>query len=381
MTQPPSRTPSFSQPGVAIAYRRQGRLRSLEEAVDRGRLAPSVHNTQPWTFALHPDRLALRVDPSRQLSALDPSGRELVQSAGAALLNVRAALAARGWATVVDRLPRPDDPDLMAVVRPVPGEPDSSLPALDRVIPLRRTNRRPFDPTTAPADLLQALAATAAAEEAWLAPVRAAEELRLLASLTWEADRITEANPAYRAELAACTNRRPADGDGIACDVLPSACGDRPDAPPLRNLHPRIDGLLPSHRRTRSDRNILLLATENDDRRAWLRSGEALERVLLELTRRGWVASPITQALEVPATRARLRSLTGDAHPQMVLRIGRAAITPAAPRRPRRTVVLNSTRTPEPLYAGPARLRLRASVPAQPGRRPVSDGRGGTTWM
>lgn len=379
MTQP-SHSPTLSPTGVATDPRQQARLRSLEEAVDRGRLAPSVHNTQPWTFAVHPDRLELRVDPSRQLSALDPSGRLLVQSAGAALLNVRAALAARGWATLVDRLPRPDDPDLMAVVRPVPGDPDSSVSGLDRVIPLRRTNRRPFDATTAPAGLVQALGEAAAAEEAWLAPVRSPEEVQLFASLTREADRIQEADPAYRSELAVWTNRRPADGDGIPCDGLPFAYGDRPDGLPLRNFHPRIDGLLPSHRRTPSERNILLLATENDDRRAWLRSGEALERVLLELTRRGWVASPITQALELPATRARLRSLTGNAHPQMALRIGRAAVTPATPRRPRRTVVENRMGRPEPPRTGPAPVQPSASSPAQPGRRPVSDGRGGTTW-
>lgn len=363
-------------PGVVSHPRQQARGRALEEAADRGRLAPSVHNTQPWTFVLHPGRLELRADRSRQLPALDPSGRALVQSAGAALLNVRAALAARGWALAVERLPQPDDPDLLAVVTPVDGAPDSSLAPLDRAIPHRRTNRRPFDALAAPADLLQLLAAAAAVEETWLAAVRAPEELHLLASATQEAEGILDADAAYRAELAAWTTRSPADGDGISSDVLPHSCGDRPDDPPVRNFHPRRDGLLPSHRRSRSGPAFLLLATEGDDPRAWLRSGEALERVLLELTRRGWVASPMTQALEVPAMRARLRGLTGDAHPQMVLRIGRAAATPPTPRRPRRTVVLNSTRTAEPLRTRGLQMRQITAPPEQP----VSDGWGGTTW-
>jgi len=47
--------------------------------------------------------------------------------------------------------------------------------------------------------------------------------------------------------------------------------------------------------------------------------------VLLELTRQGWVANPVTQAVEVPLTRTLLReSLTPETHPQMLLRIGRA---------------------------------------------------------
>src|SRR4029450_12553853 len=81
--------------------------RALEDAVDLGRLAPSVHNTQPWTFVLFSDRMELRADRARQLPVLDPDGRELVASVGAALFNVRGALAVRGFAAVVERLPRP----------------------------------------------------------------------------------------------------------------------------------------------------------------------------------------------------------------------------------------------------------------------------------
>ena len=66
---------------------------AIELAADRGRLAPSVHNTQPWVFAFFPDRLELRADRSRQLTVLGPDGRELVERVGAALLDVRASLA------------------------------------------------------------------------------------------------------------------------------------------------------------------------------------------------------------------------------------------------------------------------------------------------
>src|SRR3954452_15518611 len=106
------------------------RMHAVEDAADLAVLAPSVHGSQPWTIALHGDRLELRADRSRQLMAVDPSGRELVQSLGAALFNVRVALAAREWAVRTDRFPLTDDPDLAAVVRPVPGAPESRLPVL-----------------------------------------------------------------------------------------------------------------------------------------------------------------------------------------------------------------------------------------------------------
>ena len=51
--------------------------------------APPRWHTEPWRFELSPDRLVIRADRTRQLTTLDPIGRELVQSVGAALFNAR----------------------------------------------------------------------------------------------------------------------------------------------------------------------------------------------------------------------------------------------------------------------------------------------------
>src|SRR5687767_13131686 len=123
--QPPGSSPAGSpwrarNPGEAVA-------RALEAAAAQAVLAPSVHNTQPWRLVLHPTLLEIRADRSRQLTTVDPLGRELVQSVGAALFNARVALAAAGCAAEVDRLPRPEDPDLLAIVRPTEGDPDTAL--------------------------------------------------------------------------------------------------------------------------------------------------------------------------------------------------------------------------------------------------------------
>jgi nitroreductase len=351
---------------------------ALEDAADRGRLAPSVHNTQPWTFVLFPDRVEIRADRSRQLAVLDPAGRELVQSVGAALFNVRAALAARGLATVVERLPRPGDPDLLAVVRPVNGAPDPVLARLARAIPRRHTNRRPFTPMTVPDEIIDRLTEATAAEATLLVAVRSPEQLALVAGLTQQADRLQSADPAYREELRRWTSRTPAQGDGVTAGSVPRTTGVPTDAVPLRDFDIRGTGGLPARTGSGTDQTLVLLATAQDEQLAWLRSGEGLERLLLELTRREWVAGPVTQALEVPATRARLRDLTTPHHPQMLLRIGRAAAAPGAPHRPRRTVVENSG---QPASAHQLRSQAPRRPPAGKGPRPVSDGRGGTTWL
>lgn len=355
------------------------RAEALEEAVDLARLAPSIHNTQPWTFVLEDDHLSLRADRRRQVPAIDPLGRALAQSVGAALLNARVALAAAGWEADVSRLPRVDDPDLLAEVRPVRGRPDGELAALARVIRRRRTNRRQFAPEQVPDDVLRHLGQLATEEETELVPVLRDDHRALVGRLTQEADRVQNADPAYRAELRRWTTRTAGQGDGVPASAVPHVDGLQHDAVPIRDFDTGGTGALPPETGSGTDQTLVLLATASDGPKAWLRSGEALERILLELTRLGWVASPITQAIEVPVTRTQLRSaLTWEGHPQMLLRIGRAAPTTATPRRKRSDVVRGSGRPDEPVPVQPPHPRH----PEEPAHlHPVSDGRGGTVWV
>ena len=349
-----------------------GRLPLLEAAADAAVLAPSVHNTQPWRIVVHRDRLELFADHSRQLTVLDPLGRALAQSVGAALFNARVAVAAAGRAVRVERPADPADPGPVAVLRPVDGPADPALAALAPAVRRRRTNRRRYTTARVPEDLLRLLVAAAAAEETTLVPVTREEHVRLLARLTQQADGLQNADPAYRDELRRWTGRDPGAGDGVPASAVPHVDGRRHDALPVRDFDTAGAGQLPAEVGSGTDRTLVVLATSRDDPAAWLRCGEALERVLLELTTRGWVAGPLTQAVEVPVTRTQLRAaLTWDAHPQSVLRIGRAPATSPTPRRPRATVVGNS--------AAPAGRPGRGQ-PEPPGR-PVPDGRGGTTWV
>ncbi len=352
-------------------------VRALEHAADLAVLAPSVHNTQPWRFGMHPDHMDVRVDRSRQLGVLDPQGRAMIQSLGAALLTARVALAAEGWGVEVDRFARPSDPDLLAVVRPVAGRADRALAALAPVVERRRTNRRRFAPDPVPEDVLRLLVAAAAEEGTSLVPVTQDPHRRLVARLTQRADEVQNASPAYRAELRQWTTRPAAAGDGVPSSVVPRTDGDRGGDVPLRDFDTQGAGALPARTESGVEQNIVLLATSEDDPESWLRSGEALQRVLLELTRLGWAASPLTQAIEVPVTRTQLRAaLTWDAHPQMLLRIGRAEPTDPVPRRSRDDAVSGSWEPPRPGPGG-------EPDPRRPGeaRHPVSDGRGGTTWI
>jgi nitroreductase len=53
---------------------------AAEDALAVAVRAPSIHNTQPWSWRLTPDRLVLRADRSRQLEVADPDGHSLLVS-------------------------------------------------------------------------------------------------------------------------------------------------------------------------------------------------------------------------------------------------------------------------------------------------------------
>jgi hypothetical protein len=349
--------------------------RVLEHAAHYAVQAPSVHNVQPWRIDIHPARMDIRADRSGQLIALDPKGRELVESVGAALFNVRVSVALDGWCSTIERCPRADDPDLLAEVRPVVGVPDPVLAALAPSVTRRRTNRRRFTGAHVPDAVLRRLTEIAETEGVLLIPVADEAHRRLVARLTERADGLQNADPAYRAELRHWTDRAPSDGDGVTTDVVPHVDGRLRDDVPLRVFATGGAGKLPPETHSDTDQTMVLLATRTDDELAWLRAGEALQHVFLELTRLGWVASPLPQAIEVPLTRTQLRAaLTWNAHPQMLLRIGQATPAPRIPRRTLRDVVPASEAA-----AGPP-IHETTEPTASSAHRPVPDGRGRPTW-
>src|SRR5690349_20878162 len=75
-------------------------------------LAPSLHNSQPWAFDVTADVIELHADPARRMPVADPRDRELRIACGAALLNLRIALGAKGAAPRPrpPRVPRRDPP-------------------------------------------------------------------------------------------------------------------------------------------------------------------------------------------------------------------------------------------------------------------------------
>lgn len=312
------------------------RATALRRAAVRATLAPSVHNTQPWRLYLRSDALRLQADRTRQLAVLDPTARQLTISCGCALMNARVSMAADNLAVRIERFPDPQQKDVLAAITVIAdrGSEESELVELDRVLEQRQTNRRRFVDDEVPESVLEVLEKAAAAEGAELFAVRRPDHRVAVAALSQHADAIENLNPAYRAELRAWTTDDPARRDGVPGAAVPHVDADTDDEIPIRDFDTRGSGGLPARTRSSRDQCLVLLCTAGDTPRDWLRAGEALERVLLEITAHGYVATPLTQVTEVPSTRAQLRSELGlVGYPHVLLRIGKAAITPGSRRR------------------------------------------------
>jgi len=294
--------------------------------------APSLHNSQPWRFQIHDETVDVYVDRRRQLEVVDPAGREMLISVGAAVLNLRVAIRHGGRVPAWRLWPDPDEPDLVARVRPGPAAPpDPAVQALAVAIPKRHTNRRPFHRVVVSADVLDELAGAAAVEGAALRTADAVARTAIL-SLVRTAEQRLRTEGRYRAELTEWTRPSPGRRDGIP----PQAFG--PWAA-LETLPLRDFGLTQPQLRQRDERfepypTILVLSTSGDGAEQWVRAGQALQRVLLVATHHGLAATPMSQPLEIPTLRELLTDVGTGRWAQVILRIGYGQPTAATPRRP-----------------------------------------------
>jgi hypothetical protein len=167
-----------------------------------------------------------------------------------------------------------------------------------------------------------------------LHPVVKPDDRMALARLSQKADTEQITDPAYRAELRAWTNDDPARRDGVRAAVVPHVDGTAGDEIPIRDFDTQGVGWLPAETHSSAGQCLLILGTTGDNPESWVRAGEALERVWLEVTRAGFVASLFTQVIEIGGLRAELSDeLRLGMRPHVVLRVGRAPVTPASMRR------------------------------------------------
>ncbi|PWI10244.1 nitroreductase [Streptomyces sp. NWU339] len=298
-----------------------------------------MHNAQPWHFRYFRGSrtFQVRADLDRVLPHVDPDNRALHLGGGAALLNLRVALAHEGWYPAVRLLPDPADPALLAAVQlTAPGSGQSDLPALYPAIHQRHSSRFPFEETEIPQELRTALADAARSEGATLT-FPSSWHLQQVLELLEEAEARNLTDRGSGKDLAEWT-RIDAPAGNTAPDGVPDyAFGPRKHGgkAPMRDFAGSRP--VPGRGTAEFERTpqLVVLSTSRDRPEDWLRAGQAMERVLLLATLEGLSSSFATQALEWSDLRWPLRDpVSGAGHIQIVLRLGYGPKGPSTPRRP-----------------------------------------------
>lgn len=306
-------------------------------AAEFAALAPSVHNTQPWRFVARPHVLEVHLDPDRELGCLDPTGRQMHLSCGAAMEFARLGIRYLGLACTVRLLPDPTHPTLVAKL--VVGTREPTTAAEQRLIdavPRRYTDRGPYSDEPVSWLALQNMREAASDRHCWLRVLDRTDDRLTAIRLLETAEAAEAADDAYRAEIEQWQRREPSR-DGIPIDRRTEWDAlHRVSDIPLRDFsgrgrHPAPgDGEPPVIERD----TVVVLGTDYDDPRSWLQAGRALADVLLALTAADLVSQPLGPALDLPATRAQLRRELGlVGHPQMMLRVGHGLRVPVTGRR------------------------------------------------
>ncbi len=303
--------------------------------------APSVHNTQPWRFAVTGHAVELYADAGRQLLE-DPAGREMIISCGAALFGLRLAIRSLGYQPETGLFPEPGQRRLLARVRagqPAPMTPDERT--MLQAVPHRHTHRSAFDPEPLPGGLLARLQDDAAAEGATLAVVDGGPGYQRLTGILAAWNRRRDLYPTSGPEIQSRAETRrwtreagsPAR-DGVPAYAFPAAAGAETGRLPQRDFDlGRGWGMLPSGRPPAPVTAVLV--TPGDDEESWLHAGQALQRLLLRAASQWVFASLQTQPLQSASVRAQIRSsLALPGTPQLLLEIGVARTSHATGRRP-----------------------------------------------
>ncbi|MBD8506552.1 NAD(P)H nitroreductase [Hoyosella sp. G463] len=309
--------------------------RILRNAVAAASRAPSVHNTQPWSWTLRGDRLDLFADPERQMQVADPTGRQMIISCGAMLHHLCVNLHDSGYDTTIERMPDAEDPQHLAAVTVARARYiDERNRALAKAILERRSDRRPLGALST--EVIEQLRASYHDDDVSAVPITSTgKDAFRHASEVAVAQRLHDEQ--YQRELSWWSGHYRLF-EGVPRSSL-VASGTKPTVPSGRDFPA---GTLTSEHGQEDQAALFVLSTSGDTAEDWLRCGEAMSAMLLAATIEQLGACPVTHVTELEESRAIVREATASEdemyrYPQVVIRIGERldpAMPPQTGRRP-----------------------------------------------
>lgn len=318
----------------------------MTEIIRYATLAANGHNTQPWKFAVRENTIEIQPDYSRELPVVDPNHRELWISLGCALENLLLAARAAGYAPTVAY----PDADEIIRVQLAPAAPQVS-PLFD-AIPSRQTTRSVYDGRPVPSADLETVQSLPLEPGVALRFLTAPAEIETALEAVNAGNLRQYADRAFVEELIAWLrfNKKEALA---TLDGLYSRCSGNPTVPRwlgrmfVSSTKPQQQADADAEK-LRSSAGAVVVATDADNKAAWVRAGQVYERLTLQMTALDLKSALLNQPIEVTELRPQFQTAIGlNAAPQLLVRFGYAAALPQSLRRPVEQVLIKRRTTDE----------------------------------
>ncbi len=307
---------------------------SMRELVRYATLAANAHNTQPWKFVLNENSIEIHPAYARHLRIVDPSDRELWISLGCALENLLMTARAAGYAPQVTY---PDAADFIHIF--LRADTPRENPLFDAIL-LRQNTRSEYDGQLVPNHDLDQVQALPLEPGIMLRFVLNRADLNVVLEYVNCGNLSQYSDKAFVEELISWLrfNRKEALA---SLDGLYSRCSGNPEVPRwlgrmvVAGTQPRQQADTDA-KKLRSSSGAVVVASESDDKTAWVRAGQVYERLALTMTALNIKSAFLNQPVEVADIRRQFQSAIGlgNAPPQLLVRFGYAGPMPRSLRRP-----------------------------------------------
>jgi hypothetical protein len=295
---------------------------SINDILSIARLAPSVHNTQPWKVKLLPNCLEISLDRNRLLTNGDPTGRQAFLSLGIFTEACLVSLEYHGFKTAKPKVGG-DSVTIKIDSKRVKPEASEEVQALKK----RFTDRTQYKKVTlSPAQL-------AKINSCWRSDnveVRAVNDLMIIertAELTRRALLLAFSNPGFRKELTEHFVSDSSKPYGIPLNTLGAG---RIKARLVKRLINsginRQQEAGTEYKRWLSASAVIFILAEGDSKSYWLESGRAYLRASLEIEKLGLnqaTSAAIAEASDFHEDIEKL--LSTDKRIMSVIRVGRGS--------------------------------------------------------
>jgi hypothetical protein len=300
----------------------------IRELLEYARLAPSVHNAQPWRFIVQGDSIFLAVASERMLDSGDPTSRESWISFGICLEALLQAASGLGMKAEITQIQGASFSDTIATIHVTPHTSEKQ-PVVLSALKKRQTYRERMEPAIVPLDLVknceQAVKNLDGVNVFFMQDKPA---IRKVGNYTFKAMSLALGSPDFRHELYHFVHynwspsRTGMHGYTLGEGMLGSVFGKLSIKLGLGlSLKARHD-----QQRINDASALVFIGTKGDVPSFWLSAGRAYMRVALEITKSGLAQGTLAAPIEAASFHEDIEKMLGTSHRlQTMLRVGKAA--------------------------------------------------------